>query len=167
MNLHNTPATSPPGACVQAQTPGFPAPALVVADYDLATPVVRSRMLAQLVGQVYENASLPVRGLLLQKLLQPMGILALVSVAGGIFAKIRLRSGLQEAPLRLEDVRNVSTSDVLALVERAQDAGSGALHGLGEVIVGSPVLASSAAASLLLMLLVNARRARRNDDLDA
>ena len=94
-------------------------------------------------------------------------MIALVSIAGGIFAKIRFRHGMQDAPLKLEDVRNVSTADVLALVDRVQQASGSAMQSLGNVIASSPVLASSAAASALLMVLIKSGRAKRLDDFDA
>lgn len=107
----------------------------------IVTPHRLPSLLTQLVGQVYESASPAVRGLLLEKLLRPMGVLALVSVAGGIFAKIRLRGGLQAAPLGLDDVKSVSTSDVLALAERVQLASAIAIHAVSDVIANSPMLA--------------------------
>lgn len=135
--------------------------------YEAAPAATRTRMLTELVGQVYESAPLAVRGLLLEKLLRPLGALGLVTVAGGIFAKIRFRSGWEDSPLRLEDVKSVSTPDVLALVDRVQQASTGAIYGLGKVIAASPVLASSAAASVLLVLLIRSGRGKRSEDFDA
>lgn len=142
-------------------------PDQIVQVFKTAPPAVRSRLLTQLVGKVYENATPKVRCLLLEKLLRPLGVLALVSVAGGIFANIRLRGGLQELPLGLDDVNSVSTSDVLALAERVQLASASAIHAVGDVIANSPMPASSAAASALLVLLINSRRRRHGDGFDA
>ena len=146
---------------------GMPTLDPAIAEYESATPEDQTRMLSQLVCEVYENAPLPVRGLLLDKLLRPIGVLSLVTLAGGIFAKIRFRSALQAAPLRIEDIEIVGTRDVLALVDRVQQASDGAMDGLNYIIATSPVLARSAAAYVLSMVLIKSSRVKRVDDFDA
>jgi hypothetical protein len=73
---------------------------------------------AQLVGQVYAAAPAPERGRLLEHLLKPLGVLALVAIADGIFAKIRFRGGWPDLHVRLDDVNRVQPGDVTALVDR-------------------------------------------------
>lgn len=163
MNCKNPPPNHRPGQAMVH----LPAPDHVVQVYETAPPAARVRIIAQLIGQVYDSAPLAVRGLLLDKLLRPLGVLALVSISGGIFARIRLRSGLQDAPLALDDVQNVRTDDVLALAERVQQASTSAIHALSEVVATSPILAGSAAASALLMVLIKSRRASVADDFEA
>jgi hypothetical protein len=121
----------------------------------------------QLVGQVYEVAPVVERGHLLEPLLRPLGVLSLLTVANGIFANIRFRSGWQDLHVRLEDVQNVRASDVIALVEHVQQVSIEAVDGLAQIVTASPMLASSAAAGLLLAVLMqrdHTRRARRRGD---
>lgn len=167
MNLDDAVRAGAHGAAVPVLPGTNPLEQALVTEYESAPGAVRNRMLAQLVGQVYENAPLPVRGQLLDRLLRPIGVLGLATVAGGIFAGIRFRSRWLGAPPRIEDVEQVRTSDVLALVDRAQEAGADALHGLANVITASPVLAGSTAASLLLVVLLRSARSRQPDDFDA
>ena len=115
----------------------------------------------QLIAEVYEAAPEVERGRLLEQLLRPLGVLSLVAIAGGIFAKIRFRSGWKELTVRLEDIQNVSASDVMALVHHAQQVSVEAVDGLAGVLTASPVLSSSTAAVLLVSLLVQRARARQ------
>lgn len=117
----STPAVQP---FVTATSGSAPAPGNVLASYESAGPEARSRILTELVGQVYEVAPLSTRRRLLETMLRPMGVLGLVTVAGGVFVKLRFGMGLHEAHLRLEDVGLVDTSDVSALVDRLQQVSS-------------------------------------------
>ena len=74
----------------------------------------------ELVAQVYERAPAAERGRMLEQLLRPLGVLSLVAVAGGMFAKIRLRSGWQDMHVRLDDLQLVRAADVRTLVDYVQ-----------------------------------------------
>jgi hypothetical protein len=113
----------------------------------------------QLVGEVFEAAPPAERRRLLEQLLPPLGLLSLVAVANGIFAKIRFRSGWPEMHIRLEDAQNVRASEVTALVDHVQQVSVQAVDGLAQLVSASPMLASSGAAALLVTLLL--RRAAR------
>jgi hypothetical protein len=117
--------------------------------------------LATLVGEVYESAPASDRRRLLEYLLPPMGVLSLLAVADGIFARIRLRSDWAQVQVGLDDAVRVSGSDVAALVERLQQISSEAVNGLARVVAASPVMASSTAAAVLVALLVQRARAQR------
>ncbi len=123
--------------------------------------------IAQLVGQVYEAAPPAERSRLVEYLLRPLGVLSLVSVANGIFANIRFRSGWPELHVRTEDVRHVRTGDVIALVNHVQQVSLHAVDGLAGMLAASPGMTSSAAAALLVTLLMQRARNRRADDLAA
>lgn len=150
-------------------TAGIAASALhnVLAHYESADAETRSHILTGLVSQVYETAPLPARRRLLETMLRPMGVLGLVTIAGGIFAKLRFGMGLHDTQLRLEDVGLVNTSDVSVLVDRLQQVNNTAVLSLASVVTSSPALASSAAASVLLVLLFKKARDRRDDDFEA
>lgn len=116
---------------------------------------------SQLVGEVYAAAPAPDRSRLLEYLLKPLGVLALVTIADGIFAKIRFRGGWPDLHVRLDDVNLVQPSDVTALVDRVQQVSGDAVDGLASIVSASPVMASSAAAALLVAMLVQHARTRR------
>ncbi|MGS0754621.1 hypothetical protein ACVBEH_07815 [Roseateles sp. GG27B] len=95
----------------------------------------------ELVAQVYAAAPPVERGHLLEQLLQPLGVLSLVAIADGIFAKVRFRSGWQDLVVRMEDIQSVRTDHVVALVDHAQQVSVEAVDGLAQWLTASPVLA--------------------------
>lgn len=115
----------------------------------------------ELVAEVYEAALPADRGHMLEQLLRPLGVLSLVAVADGIFAKIRFRGGWQEFQVRLEDIPNVQPADIVALVDHAQQVSVEAVDGLARLVLMSPGLSGSAAAMLLVGLLLQRSRQRR------
>jgi len=117
---------------------------------------------AQLVGKVYEEAPPAARGHLLEPLLRSLGVLSLAAVANGVFAKMRFRSGLQGLVVRPDDVQNVRSSDVVALVDYIQKAGVDAVDRLGPTLMASPAIAGCAAAALLVAILVQRMQGRRD-----
>lgn len=128
---------------------------------------VSETTIAQLVGQVYEIAPPAVRSRLLEHLLMPLGVLSLVAIANGIFAKIRFRGGWPDVHVRLEDAQNVQASDVITLVNHVQQVSVHAVDGLADMLASSPVVMGSAAAALLVTVLMQRARTRRADDLEA
>jgi hypothetical protein len=123
--------------------------------------------IAQLVGQVYECAAPAERSRLLEHLMKPLGVLSLVAVANGIFAKIRFRSGWPDIHVRTEDAQNVQADDVITLVTHVQQVSIQAVDGLADMLARSPAMTSSAAAALLITLLVKRSRSRRAEDHEA
>lgn len=120
----------------------------------------------ELVAQVYAAAPPVERGHLLEQLLQPLGVLSLVAIADGIFAKVRFRSGWQDLVVRMEDIQSVRTDHVVALVDHAQQVSVEAVDGLAQWLTASPVLAGSAAAALLITLLLQRARQRNGNKAD-
>jgi len=145
-------------------TPDVPIEELVMQAYEAAQPAVRSRLLARLVGKVYEAAPLTIRGRLLEHLLQPLGVLALVAIADGVFAKIRFRSGWPDMHVRLEDAQSVQVSDVIVLVDHVQQVSADVVNGLVQLLATSPALTSSAAVAVLVSVLAQRTRTRRASD---
>jgi len=117
-------------------------------------------VIAQLVANVYESATPSDRAHLIEELLRPLGVLSLVAIAGGIFAKIRFRSGWQDLKVRLEDLQPVQAADVIALVDHAQQVSVETVDGLAQMLTASPALSSSAAAALLVAALIHRARKR-------
>lgn len=137
---------------------------LAVELFETAAPAVQSQALTRLVGQVYEAAPLALRSHLLQQLMRPLGVLALVSVANGVFAKIRFRSDWQDLQVRLEDAQNIKPVDVVALADYVQQVSVETLNGLAQVISASPLISASAAAAVLAALLMRRARQRRDEE---
>ncbi|WP_461501550.1 hypothetical protein [Rhodoferax sp.] len=121
--------------------------------------------ISQLVGQVYEYAPPAERKRLLEHLLRPLGVLSLVAIANGVFAKIRFRSGWPDLHVPLEEAQNVQASDIITLVDHVQQVSVHAVDGLADMLAQSPVMAGSAAAALLITVLVQRARTRRAGDL--
>lgn len=121
--------------------------------------------ISQLVGQVYEYAPPAERKRLLEHLLRPLGVLSLVAIANGVFAKIRFRSGWPDLHVPLEEAQNVQANDIITLVDHVQQVSVHAVDGLADMLAQSPVMAGSAAAALLITVLVQRARTRRAEDL--
>ncbi len=115
---------------------------------------------AELVGQVYRDAPAPVRGRLLEQLIKPLGILSLVAVANGVFAKISLGRGWSNLKIAPQDVQDVRVSDVVALANYVQQVSIQAIDGLAQIVATSPALTGSAAAVMLLSVLAHQSRQR-------
>ncbi len=126
-------------------------------------PKASDDAIARLVAEVYASSTEIDRGHLLEQLLRPLGILSIVAVADGIFAKARFRNGWQELNVRLEDIRGVCADDVIALVDHAQQVSVEAVDGLAQMITMSPLMSGSAAAALLVTMLVQRARNRHGD----
>ncbi|MDP9602480.1 UNVERIFIED_ORG: hypothetical protein J2W38_002267 [Variovorax paradoxus] len=113
-----------------------------------------------LVAQVYESAPVADRCHLVETLLRPLGVLSLVAIANGIFAKIRFQNAGHDLNVRMEDLQNVRGADMAALVHHAQQVSVETVDSLAQLLGGSGALAGSAAAALLIGLLVRRARAR-------
>jgi hypothetical protein len=82
-----------------------------------------------------------------------LGVLSLVAVANGVFAKIALGSGSTGLHINPEDAQRIGTSDVAALVSHVQQVSVQVVDGLSQILTSSPVLAGSTATAMLLTLL--------------
>lgn len=118
----------------------------------------------QLVAEIYESAPMRLRVKLLEQLIRPLGVLALVAISNGIFAKIRFKSGWPDMHIRFEDVQNVQPNDVVALVTRLQQVSQSSFDGLTKMLATSPVLAGSAAAAVLLTMLLKTTQHHHESD---
>lgn len=154
-------------ACDYPSPPGpspIPLELLVQEVYAASPPEAQEHILAQLVGKVYESSPVSLQTRLLEQLLRPVGVLSLIAIANGIFAKIRFRAGWPDTSLRSVDVQSVRPADVVALVEHALQGSGAALNGLTHMLTTSPSLSGSGAAAVLLALLMQRTQHRRADD---
>lgn len=130
-------------------------------------PLDPEQAIPSLVAQVYESAPAAERCHLVATLLRPLGVLSLVAIANGIFAKIRFRNAGQELNVRVDDLQNVHAADMVALVHHAQQVSVETVDSLVHLLTSSGGLASSAAAALLIGLLVQRARSRRSTQTQA
>ena len=150
----------------RARASDIPVEQLLDEIYQSAPAAVRSNLLSQLVAKVYEIAPAHERTRMLEQLMMPLGVLSLVAVANGIFAKIRFRGGWPDLNVRLEDAQNVQAGNVVALVNHVQQVSVQAVYGLADLLVTSPVLGGSAAAALLTRILLRRIKTRQDSDDD-
>ncbi len=134
---------------------------LVKQVYDSSPPKVRNRMLNLLVGRAYASSPLPVRKSLLEQLIRSVGVLGLVTVAGGVFAKIRLRGGWPDIAVQVEDLQDIRTSDVIALVDYVQQVSAGALTDAVQLLASNPAVTSTGAIAVLMSIMLHRAADRR------
>lgn len=135
---------------------------LVKRVYESAKPSVKSRMLNLLLGHAYAASPPLVKKSLLEQLIRSVGVLGLVTVAGGVFAKIRLRGGWPDISVRLDDLQDIRTSDVIALVDYVQQVSAGALIGATQLLASHPALMGSGAVAVLTSIMIRRVPDRRN-----
>ncbi|MBU0587706.1 MAG: hypothetical protein KJ852_03990 [Gammaproteobacteria bacterium] len=143
-----------PSVSSSRQAADIPMEQLVVDVYADATPAEKNRMIAQLIGRVYENASPLERCSILEQLLQPLGLLSLIAVANGTFAKLRLRGEWRRLHVSLEDVRSVKVSEVIALAEHVQQVNLDVIRQLAQMLVTPQMKTASTATSVLRTVLL-------------
>ncbi|MBC7620474.1 MAG: hypothetical protein H7293_16085 [Candidatus Saccharibacteria bacterium] len=134
---------------------------LVKQVYDSSPPKTRSRMLNLMVGRAYAASPLLIRKSLLEQLIRSVGVLGLVTVAGGVFAKIRLRGGWPDIAVHLEDLKDIQTADVVALVDYVQQVSAGALTDAVQLLASNPALTSSGAMAVLMSIMLHRGPDRR------
>ena len=105
--------------------------------------------LPELVSAVYEQAPAALRIRLLECLVQPLGPLALVAIAGGAFGHLLFRLTRDAAPISPNDANRVTSEQVLELTRYVEQCSPKALlrvgaliadHRLGVVTMSAPTL---------------------------
>lgn len=125
-----------------------------VAEPDISLP--------KLIGEVYETATPKLRARILEHLMRPLGILGLMAIANGVFASIRLRSGLADPRVGPDEVSAIEPGDVVKLADWAQQVSSDAINGLSQLLSTSPGLTKSATAAVLVSLLMQQAKSQRD-----
>ena len=128
--------------------------ALVKNIYESSQPTVRSRILNLLVGHAYAASPPLVRKSLLELLIRSVGVLGLVTIAGGVFAKIRLRGGWPDIAVSVDDLQDIRTVDVVALVDYVQQVSMGALSDAAQLLASNSALMGSGAVAVLVSIML-------------
>lgn len=135
-------------------TSPVPVEVLVREVYEASPVIVKKNMLNLLVGGAYEASPLTVRKSLLEQLIRSVGVLGLVTVAGGVFAKIRLRGGWPHVLVNSDDLQMINKADVVALVDYVQQVSSGALVDVAQMLSSNPALTTSGAVAVLATIML-------------
>jgi hypothetical protein len=123
--------------------------------------------LVELIAKAYEEAPPSIRRRILEHLLRPLGILSLMGVSNGVFARVCERAGWSDFSIRVADTHKIDSAEVMALASYVQQYSAKAFHGLLHVFGTSPALAGSATAALLIAILLrHANHPAPSDDED-
>lgn len=132
----------------------LPVEVLVKEVYEASPQKIKKSMLNLLVGGAYEASPFAVRKSLLEQLIRSVGVLGLVTVAGGVFAEIRLRGGWPNVLVNLEDIQRIKKADVVALVDYVQQVSAEALVDVAQMLGSHPALAGSGAVAVLATIML-------------
>jgi len=129
-----------------------------------SAPEQQEHILAQLVGKVYDAAPTPIKTQLIALLMRPLGLLSLMAIANGVFAKIRSHGGWPNLMINADDTLNVASGDIVALTDFVQQISSESLNDLAQLLITTPVMAGSGAAAVLVAILLRKIQSRRSGD---
>ncbi len=108
--------------------------------------------IARMVSRVYGAANDAIRADMLTQLLRPLGVLGLVAVASGAFARLVRRDGLVPDPISAEDMVRYSGEQIRELTMFVQEVNPQALQALVEQLAQNAVgIAALSTAALVLL----------------
>jgi hypothetical protein len=105
------------------------------------------------VAELYRCAPATTRAMLLECLVRPVGLLALVAVADGVFAALRQRHGWQRLQVTVEDTASVTAEHVYQLATYLQQATPEVFRHLGKLLADNPAALTTLGGVLLLQTL--------------
>jgi hypothetical protein len=139
----------------------IPVEKLITEVYEASPENVKKDMLNLLVVGAYEASPPLLRKSLLEQLIRSVGVLGLVTVAGGVFAEIRLRESWPNGLVNSRDLQIIRKADVLALVDYVQQVSSSAIADVVQMLVNNPALTGSGAVAVLASILLRSVPERR------
>jgi hypothetical protein len=113
--------------------------------------------IARLVSRVYRAANGTARADMLAHLLRPLGLLGLVSVASGAFARLVRRDGLAPDAISAEDIVRYSSEQIRELTIFVHEVDPDALQPLIEQLAGNGMGIAALSTAALVMLLRSSR----------
>jgi hypothetical protein len=120
-------------------------------------PPQRSR-LPELVADVYRSATAPLRAILLECLLLPIGPLALVVIAAGTFGEFLHRGSPMRPEVSPEDATRVSADQMLELARFVEQRNPEAFQQIASLMAEHPLGTAGVGTSVALMALQAWRR---------
>jgi hypothetical protein len=100
----------------------------------------------ELIAGIYEKVPPPEKRQLLEYLLRPLSLLALAALAGGRFARLRIRNGEARLHIGVEEAQAVSATEIATLVRYVQQANAETLDVLIKQLKALPLLPESMAS---------------------
>jgi hypothetical protein len=113
--------------------------------------------IARVVSRVYRAANGALRADMLAHLLRPLGVLGLVSVASGAFARLVRRDGLVPDTISAEDMVRYSSEQIRELTVFVHEVNPQALQSLAEQLAQNSMGIAALSTAALLMLLRTTR----------
>jgi hypothetical protein len=115
--------------------------------------------IARVVSRVYRAANGAVRADMLAHLLRPLGVLGLVSVASGAFARLVRRDGLMPDTISAEDLVRYSSEQIRELTMFVHEVDPESLQPLVEQLAQNGMgIAALSTAALVILLRSSQRR---------
>ena len=114
--------------------------------------------IARLVSRVYRAANGALRADMLAHLLRPLGLLGLVAVASGAFARLMQRDGLVPDTISAEDMVRYSSEQIQELTLFVHEVNPDALQPLVEQLAQSTMGVAALSTAALVLLLRSSRR---------
>lgn len=131
--------------------------------YESSQPNVRSHILNLLIGHAYAVSPPQLRKSLLELLIRSVGVLGLVTIAGGVFARIRLRGAWTDFAVSFDDLQDIRIPDVLALADYVQQVSMGALSDAAQLLASNPAVTGSGAVAVLVSIMLRRGSDRAGD----
>lgn len=113
--------------------------------------------IAKVVSRVYRVANDAIRAEMLTHLLRPLGVLGLVAVASGAFARLVRRDGLVPDPISAEDMLRYSSEQIRELTMFVHEVNPEALQALVEQLAQNGIGIAALSTAALVMLQRSSR----------
>ncbi len=122
--------------------------------------VVRRQAITRIVGQVYASVPPQEQIILVEKLLKPLGVLSLATVANGIFLKTKFLNCSKGSGVTLDQIEKIRPTEVMELTNRVQQVDAETIDAIARTIKASPSMASCPAAATLAKIPLRRCRSR-------
>lgn len=159
-----TPVSALESASAQQIPILIPIEQLVQEAYAASTPDAQNLILARLVGKAFETTTVTEQVRLLERLMQSAGVLSLITVANGLFARLRYRAGWSHPSVRQSDLASIQSGDVIALAQHLLQLRADSLNALIPLLVHADGQSGSRIARTLTDLLRQRAPRRRASD---
>ena len=113
--------------------------------------------IAKVVSRVYRAANDALRSDMLTHLLRPLGVLGLVAVASGAFARLMRRDGLVPETISADDIARYSSEQIRELTMFVHEVNPDALQPLVEQLAQNGMGIAALSTAALVMLLRSSR----------
>ena len=114
--------------------------------------------IARVVSRVYRGANGAIRADMLAHLLRPLGLLGLVAVASGAFARLMRRDGIVPDTISAEDMVRYSSEQIRELTLFVHEVNPDALQPLVDQLAQNTMGVAALSTAALVLLLRSSRR---------